>query len=303
MMEGMATNANQQQADKVRDGKGFVAALDQSGGSTPKALLLYGVGEDAYTNEDEMFTRMHEMRSRIMTSPSFNGDRVLGAILFEGTMDRDVEGRGSADYLWNVKGVVPFLKVDKGLADEVDGVQVMKPIPGLGDLLARANAKGVFGTKMRSVIKLADDAGIKQIVDQQFEIGREILGAGLVPIIEPEVDIKSPQKAEAEDLLHAAILGELDQLGSDQHVMLKLTLPERDGLYGDFVAHPRVLRVVALSGGYSRTEACARLARNHGVVASFSRALTEGLSAQQTDDEFNATLDEAIAEIFEASIT
>ena len=294
---------NQQQYDKVKSGQGFVAALDQSGGSTPKALKLYGISEDTYSGDDEIFTLMHEMRSRIITSPAFTGDRILGAILFEMTMDRQVEGRDTADYLWNVKQVVPFLKVDKGLADETDGVQIMKPIPDLADLLARANAKGVFGTKMRSVIKLANDVGVKQIVDQQFEIGREILGAGLVPIIEPEVDIKSPQKAEAEDLLHAAILGQVDQLGSDQDVMLKLTLPEHDDLYADFVAHPRVLRVVALSGGYSRDEACARLARAKGVVASFSRGLTEGLSAQQTDDEFNAMLDASIREIFEASIT
>lgn len=292
-----------QQHDKVRSGQGFIAALDQSGGSTPKALALYGIAEGTYSGDDEMYTLMHEMRSRIITSTAFNGDRILGAILFEMTMDRQVEGRDTADYLWNVKQVVPFLKVDKGLADEVDGVQVMKPIPGLSDLLARANDKGVFGTKMRSVIKLADDAGIKQIVDQQFEIGREILGAGLVPIIEPEVDIKSPQKAEAEALLHAAIVGQLDQLGSDQAVMLKLTLPETGDLYADLVAHPRVLRVVALSGGYSRNDANARLARNHGVVASFSRALTEGLSAQQTDAEFNAMLDDSIGTIFEASIT
>ena len=294
---------NQQQHDKVRSGQGFIAALDQSGGSTPKALGLYGIAEGSYSGDDEMFTLMHEMRSRIITSPAFNGDRILGTILFEMTMDRQVEGRDTADYLWNVKQVVPFLKVDKGLADELDGVQIMKPIPGLADLLARANDKGVFGTKMRSVIKLADDAGIKQIVDQQFEIGREILAAGLVPIIEPEVDITSPQKAEAEDLLHAAIVGQLDQLGTDQPVMLKLTLPERDDLYADLVAHPRVLRVVALSGGYRRDEADQRLARNHGVVASFSRALTEGLSAQQTDAEFNAQLDDSIGSIFEASIT
>jgi fructose-bisphosphate aldolase class I len=303
MMEGMATNANQQQADKVRDGKGFVAALDQSGGSTPKALLLYGVGEDAYTNEDEMFTRMHEMRSRIMTSPSFNGDRVLGAILFEGTMDREVEGRGSADYLWNVKGVVPFLKVDKGLADEVDGAQVMKPMPDLDELLARAVTKGVFGTKMRSVIKLADAAGVDAVVDQQFEVGRQILAAGLVPIIEPEVDIHSPQKAEAEALLKTAILSALDGLGDGLTVMLKLTLPEADGFYSELVSHPKVLRVVALSGGYSREEANERLARNPGVIASFSRALTEGLSAQQSDGEFDAALDASIKSIYEASIT
>jgi fructose-bisphosphate aldolase class I len=294
---------NQQQHEKVEHAQGFIAALDQSGGSTPKALGLYGIPQDAYSGDEEMFTLMHEMRARIITSPAFDGDRILGAILFEMTMDRQVEGRDTADYLWNVKHVVPFLKVDKGLADEVDGVQVMKPIPDLADLLARANTKGVFGTKMRSVIKLADDAGIKQIVDQQFEIGREILGAGLVPIIEPEVDIKSPQKGEAEDLLHAGLVGQLDQLGAGQRVMLKLTLPDRDGLYSDLVAHPNVLRVVALSGGYSRADANARLSRNHGVVASFSRALTEGLSAQQTDAEFNAMLDQSIQEIFDASVT
>jgi fructose-bisphosphate aldolase class I len=294
---------NQQQHEKVANGQGFIAALDQSGGSTPKALGLYGIPPEAYSGDEEMFTLMHEMRARIITSPAFTGDRILGAILFEMTMDRQVEGRDTADYLWNVKQVVPFLKVDKGLADEADGVQVMKPIPDLADLLARANAKGVFGTKMRSVIKLADDAGVKQIVDQQFSIGREILGAGLVPIIEPEVDIKSPQKAEAEELLHSALVAELDQLGSDQRVMLKLTLPDRDDLYADLVAHPRVLRVVALSGGYSRADANDRLGRNHGVVASFSRALTEGLSAQQSDAEFNAMLDESIQAIFDASIT
>jgi fructose-bisphosphate aldolase class I len=294
---------NQEQYEKVKAAPGFIAALDQSGGSTPKALKLYGIPEDAYSGDAEMFDLVHQMRSRIITSPAFEGDRILAAILFEMTMDRQVEGRDTADYLWGVKHVVPILKVDKGLADEVDGVQVMKPIPGLADLLARASDKGIFGTKMRSVIKLADDAGVKAVVDQQFEIGREILGAGLVPIIEPEVDIKSPQKAEAENLLHAAILGQVEQLGSDQQVMLKLTLPDRDDLYADLVAHPRVLRVVALSGGYSRTEACARLARNHGVIASFSRALTEGLTAQQSDDEFNGTLDEAIAEIFAASKT
>src|SRR3954466_1055662 len=282
---------NQQQHDKVQSGQGFIAALDQSGGSTPKALAQYGIAEDSYSGDDQMFTLMHEMRSRIMTSPAFTGDRILAAILFEMTMDRQVEGRDTADYLWDVKHVVPFLKVDKGLADEANGVQVMKPMPDLDDLLQRANAKHIFGTKMRSVIKLADEGGVKQIVDQQFEIGHRIIGAGLVPIIEPEVDIKSPSKAEAEDQLHAAILGHLEQLAADQHVMLKLTLPEQDNRYADLVAHPQVVRVVALSGGYSREEANARLARNHGVVASFSRALTEGLSAQQSDDEFNAMLD------------
>ncbi|MDP1820867.1 MAG: fructose bisphosphate aldolase [Acidimicrobiales bacterium] len=294
---------HQDQVAKVREGKGFIAALDQSGGSTPKALSLYGVEGDAYSNDDEMFTRMHEMRSRIVTSPSFSGDRVLGAILFEGTMDREIDGHGSAEYLWSEKGVVPFLKVDKGLADEADGAQVMKPIPDLDDLLRRAVAKGVFGTKMRSVIKLADKAGVDAVVQQQFEIGRQILAAGLVPIIEPEIDIHSPQKAEAEALLKAAITAELESLPADQVVMLKLTLPEEDGFYADLVAHPSVLRVVALSGGYSREDANDRLARNPGVIASFSRALTEGLSAQQSDEEFDAALDASVKSIFEASLT
>jgi fructose-bisphosphate aldolase, class I len=294
---------NQEQVAKVRDGKGFIAALDQSGGSTPKALSLYGVEGDAYANEAEMFDRMHEMRSRIVTSPSFTGDRVLGAILFEMTMDREVEGKGTAEYLWSVKGVVPFLKVDKGLADDADGAQVMKPMPDLDALLERAVAKGVFGTKMRSVIKLADAAGVGAVVDQQLEVGRQILGHGLVPIIEPEVDIHSPQKAEAEALLKAALLAQLATLGADQLVMLKLTLPEADGFYAELVAHPNVLKVVALSGGYSRDDANDRLARNPGVIASFSRALTEGLSAQQTDAEFDAALDASIKSIYEASIT
>jgi fructose-bisphosphate aldolase class I len=294
---------NDEQFEKVKSGSGFIAALDQSGGSTPKALKLYGIPEDAYSGDDEMFAAMHEMRSRIVTSPSFNGDRVLGAILFENTMDRQIEGRGSADYLWSVKHVVPFLKVDKGLADEVDGVQVMKPIPDLDALLARANDKGLFGTKMRSVIKLANDAGVKAVVDQQFDIGRQILAAGLVPIIEPEVDIHSPEKGQAEELLRAAIAEQLGQLASDQLVMLKLTLPDVDDFYADLVAHPNVLRVVALSGGYSREQANELLARNHGVIASFSRALTEGLSAQLSDEEFDATLDASIAGIFAASTT
>jgi fructose-bisphosphate aldolase, class I len=294
---------NQEQFDKAKSGAGFIAALDQSGGSTPKALRLYGIDEDAYSGDDEMFTVVHEMRTRIITSPSFNGDRVMGAILFEDTMDREIEGRPSADYLWNVKNVVPFLKVDKGLADEADGAQVMKPIPGLDALLARAVDNGVFGTKMRSVIKMADDAGIKAVVDQQFEIGRQIIAAGLVPIIEPEIDINSPQKAEAEDKLKAAILAQVDQLGADEHVMLKLTLPEADNHYAELVAHPNVLRVVALSGGYSREEANARLARNNDVIASFSRALTEGLTAQQSDKEFDSLLDESIGSIFAASNT
>ena len=294
---------NELQVQKVRSESGFVAALDQSGGSTRKALELYGVPEGAYSGDDEMFALMHEMRSRIITSPSFDGDRILGAILFENTMDRQIEGRDSAEYLWTVKRVVPFLKVDKGLAGEVDGVQVMKPIPDLDALLARATAKGMFGTKMRSVVKLANDAGVKTVVDQQFDIARQILAAGLVPIIEPEIDIHSPQKAEAEALLKAAILEQLDQLASDQYVMLKLTLPEVDDFYADLIAHPNVLRVVALSGGYSREEANARLARNHGLIASFSRALTEGLSVQQSDEDFDAALNASIASIFEASIT
>jgi fructose-bisphosphate aldolase class I len=294
---------NELQVQKVRSESGFVAALDQSGGSTRKALELYGVPEDAYSGDDEMFALMHEMRSRIITSPSFDGDRILGAILFENTMDRQIEGRDSAEYLWTVKRVVPFLKVDKGLAGVVDGVQVMKPIPDLDALLARATAKGMFGTKMRSVVKLANDTGVKSVVDQQFDIARQILAAGLVPIIEPEIDIHSPQKAEAEALLEAAILEQLGQLGSDQLVMLKLTLPELDDFYADLIAHPNVLRVVALSGGYSREEANARLARNHGLIASFSRALTEGLSVQQSDEDFDAALNDSIASIFEASIT
>jgi fructose-bisphosphate aldolase, class I len=294
---------NEQQLEKVQRGDGFIAALDQSGGSSPKALKLYGVGEDEYANDEEMFDRIHEMRTRIITSPSFGGDRVLGAILFEDTMDRQIEGRGSAEFLWEVKQVVPFLKVDKGLADEADGAQVMKPIPDLDELLARANEHGVFGTKMRSVIKLADEAGITAIVDQQFEVGRQILRSGLVPILEPEIDIHSPEKAEAETLLKRLVLERLEGLADDQLVMLKLTLPEADGFYQELLDHPRVVRVVALSGGYSREEANARLARNKGVVASFSRALTEGLSAQQSSEEFDQTLDETIQSIYEASIT
>jgi fructose-bisphosphate aldolase class I len=294
---------DQQQLEKVRDGKGFIAALDQSGGSTPKALRLYGVGEDQYADEDEMFDRIHEMRSRIITSPSFGGDRVVGAILFEMTMDRQIDGQDSGHYLWSVKQVVPFLKVDKGLADEVDGVQLMKPIGGLDGLLERGVAKGMFGTKMRSVVKLADPSGIDAIVNQQFEVGLTILAAGLVPILEPEVDIKSPQKHSAEALLKAAILTRVDDLPAGQQVMFKLTLPEEPGFYGDLVAHPRVMRVVALSGGYSRDEANDRLAHNPGVIASFSRALTEGLTAQQSDAEFDAMLDASIKSIYDASIT
>ena len=292
-----------QQLDKIRNEPGFIAALDQSGGSTPKALANYGVGADAYSSDAEMFDIIHAMRTRIMTSPAFNGDRIMGAILFENTMDREVEGQGTADYLWNVKRVVPFLKVDKGLADEQDGAQVMKPMPDLDELLQRARGKNVFGTKMRSVIKTADATGVDAVVAQQFEIGRRIVDAGLVPIIEPEVDINSPQKAETEGLLKAALLSHLDQLGDGQLVMLKLTLPEEDDFYADCIAHPAVLKVVALSGGYSREEANQRLSRQHGMVASFSRALTEGLSAAQSDEEFNQVLDQSIESIFRASGT
>ena len=294
---------NREQFEKMKSAKGFIAALDQSGGSTPKALRLYGIGEGSYSGDEQMFDLVHQMRSRIVTSPVFNGDRILGAILFEMTMDRDIEGLGAAAYLWDVKKVVPFLKVDKGLADEADGAQMMKPMPNLDALLARAKDKGVFGTKMRSVIKLANKAGVDAVVDQQFEIGRQILGAGLIPIIEPEVDIHSPEKAAAEDLLKQALLDQLASLTDDQVIMLKLTLPTTDNLYAELVSHPRILRVVALSGGYSRDEANALLARNHGVVASFSRGLTEGLTAQQSDAEFNAALDASIESIYQASLT
>jgi len=292
-----------QQFEKIKTQGGFIAALDQSGGSTPTALGLYGVTEEAWSNDEEMFGVVHQMRSRIMTSPSFTGERILGAILFENTMDRDVEGQPTADYLWNVKHAVPFLKVDKGLADVADGVQIMKPMPDLDALLAKAKSKRIFGTKMRSVIKQTGVSGVDAVVKQQFEIGRRIIAAGLVPIIEPEVDIHCPDKAAAEVLLKAAILAELNQLAADQIIMLKLTLPEQAGFYSELVAHANVLRVVALSGGYSREEANGRLARNHGVVASFSRALAEGLTAQQSDDEFSAMLDATIAEIYAASIT
>jgi len=291
------------QLQKAKTAKGFIAALDQSGGSTPKALALYGIPEDAWSGDDEMFRLVHEMRTRVATSPAFNGDRILGAILFENTVDRDIQGKPSARYLWQDKNVVPFLKVDKGLAAEENGVQVMKPIPSLADQLAKANANEMFGTKMRSVIKQADPDGIAAVLRQQFEIGREIVAAGLVPIIEPEVDIHCPEKAKAEDLLVAGILDQLNALSPDQKVMLKLTLPEQDNLFADCIDHPNVVRVVALSGGYSREEATTRLARNHRMIASFSRALAEGLSAQQSDEEFNAMLDRSIQSIFDASIT
>jgi fructose-bisphosphate aldolase class I len=294
---------NDEMLEKVRTGNGFIAALDQSGGSTPKALALYGVGADAWTTEDEMFDLMHAMRSRIVTSDAFDGERVLGAILFEQTMDREIEGRPSADYLWSVKRVVPFLKVDKGLADVADGVQLMKPIDGLDGLLDRARANGVFGTKMRSVIALADPTGVAAVVEQQFEIGRRICAAGLVPIIEPEVDIHSPEKEAAEGLLRSQIVGALDALTADEPVMLKLSIPTVDDFYRPLIEHPRVVRVVALSGGYPRDEANERLARNHGMIASFSRALTEGLSAEQSDADFDATLRATIDGIYAASIT
>jgi len=291
------------QYEKVRTAEGFIAALDQSGGSTPKALRLYGVPESEYSGEAEMFDRVHEMRCRIMTSKAFDGRRILGAILFEKTMDREVAGKPTAEYLWGVKNVVPFLKVDQGLAEEADGVQLMKPISGLDALLSRARAAGIFGTKMRSVIQTDDEKGIAAIVAQQFEIGRQILAAGLVPILEPEIDIHSPRKAEAEALLRRHLLAGLDSLDDGVQVMFKLTLPEQDDFYAECVDHPGMLRVVALSGGYSREEANARLARNHRVTASFSRALTEGLTAQQSDAEFDAMLDASIQSIFEASRT
>ncbi len=296
-------NDFEQQQAKFRTQPGFIAALDQSGGSTPKALRLYGIPEGSWSSDAAMMDLIHAMRTRIITSPSFNGDRILAAILFEDTMDRDILGRPTAQYLWEVKQVVPILKVDKGLEAEANGVQLMKPMPDLDQLLARAKAKGIFGTKMRSVIKQANAAGIRAVVDQQFEVASQIIAAGLVPIIEPEVDIKCPDKAAAEDLLKAAIMARLEALPSGQQVMLKLTLPNQDNLYAECIAHPRVLKVVALSGGYSRDEANARLARQHNMVASFSRALTEGLTAQQSDAEFNAALDHAIESIFQASKT
>lgn len=295
--------AHEQQQEQMKTHPGFIAALDQSGGSTPNALRLYGIKEGAWSNEKEMFDLVHRMRTRIIASPSFTGKRIIGAILFENTMDRDIEGRPTADYLWNVKRVVPFLKVDKGLAAEKDGVQLMKPMPDLGALLDKANTKGIFGTKMRSVIKEANGAGINNVVSQQFEIARQIRSAGLVPIVEPEVDIHCREKAKAEQLLKEGLLRELDNLPADQMVMLKLTLPERDDFYLECIRHPNVLRVVALSGGYSRQEANDRLRRNHGLVASFSRALVEGLTAQQSDAEFNAMLDKFIQSIFDASNT
>lgn len=294
---------NTEQANRMREDKGFIAALDQSGGSTPKALKLYGINEDQYSGDEEMFDLVHQMRTRIITSPSFNGDKILAAILFEMTMDRQIEGIDTAEYLWTKKRIVPILKVDKGLADEADGVKLMKPMPQLDELLERAVAKGIFGTKMRSFIASKNEAGIKAIVDQQFEIGERILAAGLVPIIEPEVDINAPDKAEIEEVLNREILAHLDALPAGQEVMLKLTIPSVDNLYADAIAHPRVMRVVALSGGYSREEANELLARNHGLIASFSRALSEGLSVDQSDAEFDKVLAESIESIYQASIS
>jgi fructose-bisphosphate aldolase class I len=299
----MGLSLKEQQHRKIKTQFGFLAALDQSGGSTPKALQSYGIKENAWSNDEQMFALVHQMRARIITSPSFNGDRILAAILFEGTMDRDILGQPSADYLWNLKRVVPFLKVDKGLADEKDGVHLMKPMPGLAALLDKANAKRIYGTKMRSVINQANSAGVKAVVNQQFEVAAQILAAGLMPIIEPEVDIHCPDKTSAEALLKAAIVERLDKLPANQSVMLKLTLPERDDFYAELVRHPKVLKVVALSGGYSREEGNDRLQRKHGIIASFSRALVQGLSAQQSDAEFNVLLDASIQTIYEASIT
>lgn len=291
---------NQEQAQRMTNGKGFIAALDQSGGSTPKALAAYGVAADSYQGEDEMFNLVHQMRTRIITSPAFSKEHILGAILFEQTMDREIEGKKTGDYLWDVKGIVPFLKVDKGLAAEENGVQLMKPMPGLDDLLKRAVERHIFGTKMRSVIKKASREGIKAIVDQQFEIGEKISKTGLVPIIEPEVDIHIADKAEAEAILKEEILKHLEKV--EKPVMLKLSIPSKDNFYEELIQHPKVMRVVALSGGYSRDEANELLARNHGLIASFSRALAEGLSAQQSDAEFNAMMKDSVDRIYAASI-
>jgi fructose-bisphosphate aldolase class I len=297
----MAIPAQLDMLEKIRSQNGFIAALDQSGGSTPKALLLYGVKESEYQGDEEMYVKVHDMRTRIVTSKVFNGERVLGAILFENTLDRSIKGKPSAEYLWQVKQVVPFLKVDKGLLDEVDGTQLLKPITNLTELLAKANKQNVFGTKMRSVIKLANAKGIEAVVAQQFEVAKQILNAGLMPIIEPEIDIHSPEKAQAEALLKAALLTHLDSLAADQQVMFKVTLPETANFYQELVGHPKVLKLVALSGGYSRDEANQRLSQNKGMIASFSRALTEGVSAQQSDAEFDATMDATIESICQAS--
>lgn len=294
---------NQEQFELVKNGKGFIAALDQSGGSTPKALAQYGVSEDSYSNEDEMYDLIHEMRTRVMTAPAFNSESILGAILFEQTMDRKVEGKYTPDYLWEEKGVVPFLKVDKGLADEEDGVQLMKPNPGLDELLRRANERNVFGTKMRSVVNKANADGIKKVVEQQFEVADQILAAGLVPIIEPEVNIRISDKAEAEEILKQEILEHLNNLSEDKNVMLKLSIPSVDNFYKELIEHPRVVRVVALSGGYTRDEANLKLTANEGLIASFSRGLSEGLNASQSEEEFNKMIEESVKTIYLASTT
>ncbi|MEZ5788981.1 MAG: fructose bisphosphate aldolase [Xanthobacteraceae bacterium] len=294
---------NTQQTERMRTGKGFIAALDQSGGSTPKALKLYGIAETEYSGEDQMYDKIHEMRTRIITSPSFSSDGVIAAILFEQTMDREINGKPTATYLWENKGIVPILKIDKGLAAEADGVQLMKPVPDLDNLLKRAVEKGIWGTKERSVIKQANPAGIKAIAAQQFEWGKQVLAHGLVPILEPEVDIKAPNKAECEKLLKQELLAGLDTLKEGQQVIFKLTIPDVADFYADLIKHPKTARVVALSGGYSREEACDKLAKNHGMIASFSRALTEGLTAQQSDDEFNKKLKAAVDKIQQASVT
>lgn len=299
----MASQAQLDMLDKIKNQNGFIAALDQSGGSTPKALRLYGVEETEYRGDEEMFAKVHEMRTRIITNSAFTGERVLGAILFENTLDREIKGKTSAHFLWQEKNVVPFLKVDKGLADESNGVQLMKPMPELDALLDKANAQDVFGTKMRSVVKEANAEGIKAVVAQQFEIGKQIIAAGLVPIIEPEVDINCPQKADAEALLKTELMAQLDALNADQLVMLKLTLPEADNFYKECIDHGNVVKVVALSGGYSREESNRRLSNNNGMIASFSRALTEGLSAQQSDEEFTTAIDATIESIYQASIS
>lgn len=299
----MASQSQQAMLEKVQNQTGFIAALDQSGGSTPKALSLYGVEPSEYSGDEAMFAKVHEMRTRIITNSAFTGERVLGAILFENTLDREIEGKTSSHFLWQNKQVVPFLKVDKGLADEVNGVQLMKPMPELDSLLAKANDQDVFGTKMRSVIKQANAEGIKAVVAQQFEVGKQIIAAGLVPIIEPEVDIHCPDKADAEALLKAELLAQLNELAADQLVMLKLTLPEQANFYAECIGHTQVIKVVALSGGYSRDESNRRLAENKGMIASFSRALTEGLSAQQNDDEFTTTIDLTIESIYQASVS
>ena len=299
----MKSEAQLKMLDKMRNEKGFIAALDQSGGSTPKALKLYGVEESEYNGDDEMFAKIHEMRTRIVTSKAFRGDRIIGAILFENTLDRDVAGKNSAAYLWQEKNIVSFLKVDKGLVDETEGVQVMKPIPNLDELLDKSNKRDVFGTKMRSVIKRANSEGIKSIVDQQFEIGKQILARGLVPILEPEVDIHCPDKAEAEKILKENILAHLNNIPEGEVVMLKLTLPDEPNFFMDLIEHKAVLRVVALSGGYTREEANQKLEKNNKLIASFSRALLEGLGAKQTQDEFDSVLDSSIQSIYDASIT